>query len=209
ENLSNNIGNQYLRFRAVFGNLLRPDNYLYHVLDAQLPGTVDTSLIPSDNVNNPSAINSFFGLRGRVERADQNPMEIIGVDSFAYLRRYVDRDFDNPHNVPRVLLDGSDSAGLQIALSRVYLNIGTYHQQWIRLHNPLLGFRKQKPFKLQDIAENSLYWHATLIRIDSMKAFFLASTDPMRLKDAPLTDAQRKNHLKGNGLPWYTDPNAG
>jgi hypothetical protein len=207
ENLSNNIGNQYFRFRATFGNMLRPENYLYHVLDAQLPGTLDTSLIPSDNLNNPNTINSFFGLRGRIARADQNPKETIGADSLAYLRKYVDKDFANPNHVPRVLLDGSDSVGVQIALSRVYLNIGTYHQQWVRLHNPLLGFRKQEPFKLRDIAENSLYWHATLIRIEPMKAFFLASTDPMRLKDAPLTDVQRKDHLKGTGLPWYTDPN--
>src|SRR5262249_49066639 len=35
---------------------------------------------------------------------------------------------------------------------------------------------------------------------------FLAATDPMRLKDAPLTPEQRKQHLRGSGLPWYTDP---
>jgi hypothetical protein len=203
ENLSNNIGNQYLRFRATFGNMLRPENYLYHVLDAQLPGALDTSLIPSDNLNNPNTINSFFGLPGRIERAAHNPRETIGADTLAYLRKYVDKEFANPASVPRVLLDGSDSVGVHIALSRVYLNIGTYHQQWIRLHNPLLGFRKQQPFKLHDVAEHSLYWHATLIRVEPMLAFFLASTDPMRLKDAPLTDAQRKEHLKGDGLPWH------
>jgi hypothetical protein len=208
ENLSNNIGNQYLRFRASFGNQLKPDNYLYHVLDAQLPGALDTSLIPSDNLNNPNTINPFFGLPGRLERAEHNPRETIGADSLAYLRTYVDKEFESPANVPRVLLDGSDSVGVHIALSRVYLNIGTHHQQWIRLHNPLLGFRKQQPFKLRDVAENSLYWHATLIRINPLAAFFKASTDPMRLKDAPLSAAQRKDQLKGDGVPWYTDPNA-
>ena len=35
------------------------------------------------------------------------------------------------------------------ALARVYLNIGTYSEQWERLHNTLLGFRGQKPFKLK------------------------------------------------------------
>jgi hypothetical protein len=209
ENLSNNIGNQYLRFRASFGNMLRPENYLYHVLDAQLPGALDTSLIPSDNLNNPNTINPFFGLPGRVERAAHNPKETIGGDTLAYLRRYVDKEFANPTAVPRVLLDGSDSVGIHIALSRVYLNIGTHHQQWIRLHNPLLGFRKQEPFKLRDVAENSLYWHATLLRVKPLLAFFLASTDPMRLKDAPLTASQRKDHLKGDGTPWHPDYKAG
>jgi hypothetical protein len=204
ENLSNNIGNQYLRFRATFGNQLKPDNYLYHVLDAQLPGALDTSLIPSDNLNNPNTINSFFGLRGRIERAAHNPKETIGADTLAYLRTYVDEKFATPNHVPRVLLDGSDSVGVHIALSRVYLNIGTHHQQWIRLHNPLLGFRKQQPFKLRDVAEHSLSWHATLIRVGPLLEFFLASTDPMRLKDAPLTPEQRATHLgRGDGLPWH------
>ena len=204
ENLSNNIGNQYLRFRAVFGNLLQPDNYLYHVLDAQLPGALDTSLIPSDNLNNPNTINSFFGLRGRIERADNNPKETLSGDSLSYMRTYVDPEFPNPRNVPRVLLDGSDSVGVQTALSRVYLNIGTYHQQWIRLHNPLLGFRPQEPFKLNEIATHSLSWHATLIRIQPLTAFFLKSTDPMRLKDAPLSKEDFATQLAGgDGLSWH------
>ena len=105
-----------------------------------------------------------------------------------------------------MLLDGSDSVGVHIALSRVYLNIGTHHQQWVRTHNPILGFRAQKSFALRDIAGNSLYWHATLIRIDPLAEFFKASTDPMRLKDAPLTPELRQSHLRGTGLPWYTAP---
>ncbi len=208
ENLSNNIGNQYLRFRATFGNTLKPNSYLYHILDAQLPGSLDTSLIPSDNLNNPNTINSFYGLRGRLERADNNSKETISGDTLTYLNKYVrenNMDFATPHPVPRVLLDGADSVGISLALSRVYLNIGTYHQQWIRLHNPLLGFRKQESFKLNVIAENSLYWHATLIRVAPLAAFFKVSTDPMRLKDAPLTPEQRAKHLKGTGVPWYTE----
>ncbi|HEY1189994.1 MAG TPA: hypothetical protein VGE74_20255 [Gemmata sp.] len=212
-NLSNNIGNQYMRIRAVFGNILTPDNYLYHVFDSQLPGAVDTSGYPSDNNNNPNTINSFFGLPGRVDRSKNIPKETISSDSITYLRKYVDDKFENPAHVPRVLLDGSDSVGINIALSRVYLNIGTHHQQWIRTINPLIGFRKQGPFKLNDIADNSLYWHATLLRVKPMADFFTASTDPMRLKDVvrPTQPAEKdkldktlKGHLRGTGLPWYT-----
>jgi hypothetical protein len=208
-NLSNNIGNQYIRIRAVFGNMLKPDNYLYHVFDSQLPGAVDTSGYPSDNNNNPNTINSFFGLPGRLDRAQNIPKETIGRDTLAYIRTYEEPTFANPHHVPRVLLDGSDSVGVPIALSRVYLNIGTHHQQWISVQNPLIGFRKQSPFKLRDLAENSLYWHATLLRVNPMAEFFTLSTNPMRLKDAPPTQKQ-KDSLRGTGkdrgLPWYTDP---
>jgi hypothetical protein len=205
ENLSNNIGNQYLRFRAIFANNLKPNNYLYHVLDAQLPGTIDTSLVASDNINNANTINPFFGLRPRITRAENNPKETIGPSTFAYLRDFVDKEFENPHYVPRVLLDGSDSVGVNLALARVYVNIGTYHQEWIRTHNPLLGFRRQKPFSLKNTVENSVYWHATRIRVDPMFAFFKKSTDPMLLRNAPLTDDQRKTHLKGDGKAWHEE----
>ncbi|MBN9521320.1 hypothetical protein J0H58_22835 [bacterium] len=207
--LSNNVGNQFMRIRAVFGNMLRPDNYLYHVFDAQLPGAVDTSGYPSDNNNNPNTINSFYGLPGRLARAPGNPPETISADTLAYLRQFVPHEAVSPHHVPRVLLDGSDSVGVHVALARVYLNIGTHHQQWIRTQNPVLGFRTQRPFKLRDTAANSLYWHATRIRVPYLAEFFKASTDPMRLRDAPPpTDkkALRGGAEKDAGLPWYTAP---
>src|ERR1700731_3011219 len=77
ENISGNIGAQYLRIRAVFGNLLREDNFVYHLLDSQPPGTTDTSLIPSDNLNNPNAMNGIFNLPQRVVRSFVNPAEAL------------------------------------------------------------------------------------------------------------------------------------
>ena len=83
ENLSNNIGNQFLRMRVAFGNTLEPENYLYHVFDSIPPRAVDTSAHPSDNNNNPNTVNSFFGLRGRLERAAVTPKELMSPDSFS------------------------------------------------------------------------------------------------------------------------------
>ncbi|HYH67798.1 MAG TPA: hypothetical protein VD866_24085, partial [Urbifossiella sp.] len=214
KNLSNNIGNQYMRFRTVFANVLKSDNLLYHVVDAQHPGTIDTSLVAADNINNPNTVNAFFGLPGRVKRAAGNPKEVIGAPTLGFLHSYVDKTFENPAFVPRVLLDGSDSVGLEIALARVYLNIGTYHQQWVRTHNPLLGFRKQEPFTLKDTAENSLSWHGTMIRVQPLVEFFLKTTDPMRLRDviktAKLKDGDKvENHVRGEGYPWNPEYAAG
>ena len=81
ENLSGNIGAQYLRIRAVFGNLLPKDNFVWHLLDSQPPGTTDTSLIPSDNLNNPNAMNTIFNLKQRVVRSFVNPPEILVGES--------------------------------------------------------------------------------------------------------------------------------
>ena len=75
ENISGNIGSQYLRIRAVFGNLLPKNNFVYHLLDSQPPGTIDTSLIASDNINNPNTMNAVFKLPQRLGVAFKNPKE--------------------------------------------------------------------------------------------------------------------------------------
>ena len=66
ENISGNIGAQYLRISGGFGNLLSKNNFVYHILESQPPGTVDTSLVASDNINNPNTMNSVFNLAQRV-----------------------------------------------------------------------------------------------------------------------------------------------
>ncbi len=208
ENLSSVIGNQYMRVRETFGNQLDPSNYFYHVLDSQLPGTIDTSLIASDNINNANTMNAVFGLGPRVHRALSNPPERLDPESENFpgvwehepypdyplesLQGNEDAFEGNPRHVPRVLVDGSDSVGSWVALARVYFNIGSYHENWIRLHNTILGFRDQDPFKLHDAAANSVNWHATLLRIDPMTEFFLRSSRPMKLRDAVNLDL---NHL--------------
>ena len=200
ENLSSTIGAQHLRVRIAFGGEVDASNYFYHVLDSQLPGTIDTSLIASDNINNANAMNAIFGLGPRVRRALHNPPEQLCPESEAFpglwegsypgnlpkeLLQARDRFEGNPRAVPQVLLDGSDSVGSWIALARVYQNIGSYHQRWIQVHNTVLGIRKQTPFKLADSEGNSVFWHATKLRVDPMTAFFLKSTQPMKLRDAP------------------------
>ena len=80
-NISGNIGAQYLRMRATVGNLLKPDNFVYHLLDSQPPGTIDTSLIASDNINNPNAMNAIFRLRERAFLQFRNPPETLSREN--------------------------------------------------------------------------------------------------------------------------------
>jgi mono/diheme cytochrome c family protein len=235
ENLSGNIGAQYLRIRAVFGNLLQKDNYVWHLLDSQPPGTTDTSLIPSDNLNNPNAMNAIFNLPQRVVRSFVNPPEELRGDSLTqpavwghptealvgdenagfvwetdaktgklnYRGHDVDKvpsglwqaldkgglldqvkhsnDVDKPRFVPRVLFDGADSIGAWGALARVFLNIGCFGNQWIRLHTPLIGFTPQKAFRLKDLVDHSTNWAATQERVAPLRDYFLKITPPMPL----------------------------
>jgi len=256
-NISGNIGAQYLRMRAIFGNLLQKDNFVYHLLDSQPPGTIDTSLIASDNINNPNAMNSIFNLPQRVVRSFVNPPEMLWGDSlrqpavwgkpdemlpqgtdaavwrkegnrFFYQGREADKlpkpywdffqsagilDRVNGSNqgtryVPRVLFDGADSIGAWGALARVYLNIGTFWEQWIRIHNPLVGFEPQKPFKIKDCEDHSVYWQATQERVAPLRDYFLKISAPMPLLAA--MGASKKNEpiagLSGRPATSQTPP---
>lgn len=222
ENISSSIGAQYLRTRAVVGNLLNKEDFVYHVLDSQPPGTIDTSLVASDNINNPNAMNAIFGLKARLMRSFKNPREELAGPQLGFPSIWPDpqngfkiltdvpTDLQNANLnkrfVPHVLFDGADSVGAWLALERVYLNIGEYSEQWIRLHDPLLGVRHPKastaedrrrgrlqlPFKIEDCEQNSVYWQATKQRIGPMVQFFL------RIQQMPLLDAQGSTEKRVN-----------
>ncbi len=219
ENISGNIGAQYLRPRATFGNLLPKDNFVYHILDSQPPGTIDTSLIASDNINNPNAMNSVFNLAQRAVISLRNPKEkqtgpsrkfpslwgnpdpTSTADDRDSSTRYSDvprpdlanlldhlgltgelhHSNDDPRRVPRILFDGADSIGAWGALARVYLNIGTNYEQWITLHNTVVGLQPQKPFTIAGVERHSIYWYATQLRVAALRDYFLRITPPMPL----------------------------
>ncbi len=231
ENLSTTIGAQYFRMRAVFGNLLKEDNFIYHLLDSQPPGTIDTSLIATDQINNTSTMNALWDFGARLDRSGllaispeyRDPAYVTN-----YLSRYGHNEFEklsqvsaqmpvalyglsnayaNPRPVPRILLEGADSVGAWGALARVYLNIGLFSERWITLSNIFIGFQQQRPFRIADAEKNSVYWRVTERDVDYLGEFFLKSTGPMRLKDAP--GGKQLGQLKGEGVPWAPELAAG
>jgi hypothetical protein len=233
ENLSTTIGAQYLRVSAVVGNLLDERNFVFHILDSQPPGTIDTSLIATDQINNTNTMNALWDLASRLDRSGilahrspeyakdysarygHNDFEQVSADSakMPVLLYGLPDQYANPRPVPHVLLEGADSVGAWGALARVHLNIGLFSERWITLCNPLVGFQKQNPFKISDLEENSVYWKATEQNVDYLAKFFLKSTSPMRLKDAPaakqLTKPDGKTRVKGDGVPWAPELAAG
>ena len=209
-NISGNIGAQYLRPRMAFGNLLPKENLIYHILDSQPPGTIDTSLIASDNINNPNTMNAVFNLPQRAVVSMLNPKEsLTGASTLLpsiwagsaedpqgppvvpeawrkafeqlKLAQELQGSNDALRRVPRILLDGADSIGAYGALARVYLNIGTNYEQWNTLHEPVVGFFPQKPFTIDGVRQHSVYWHATQLRVGPLRDYFLKVTPPMPL----------------------------
>ena len=89
-----------------------------------------------------------------------------------------------------MLKDGSDSVGALGALNRVYLNIGLFSEEWLLHFRAVIGGKPITPIPIATARKNSVYWRATEMQTPDMARFFLASTDPHHLKDAPGAAAQ-------------------
>lgn len=173
QNLSSIIGNQYWRPEIAFANLTKAYNFLHHFLSSQQPGTIDTSLVSTDHINNPNTINAIFQVPARLDRAALNPPEQQSAANLLMPSVEDGNSATNPRHTPRVLLDGADSIGVFGALARVYLNIGAFSEEWVRCHNPVIGFIPQKPFSIATCEANSVYWRtAEKYRVPYLKAFF-------------------------------------
>jgi hypothetical protein len=158
ENLAANMGNQYFREgdmflgrgRIIFGDRspgpnratdpydtvgLDASSLLFHYAVTQQPGTSETSRISYDFINNPNTINSIFYLGNRPTFTERTPDGVLRV-------------------VNHVLKDGADSVGIQMALLRVWINIGCEGRYWVdHLFNPATG-QRQKPLNLDDLRLN-------------------------------------------------------
>ncbi len=176
KNLSSTLGNQFLRTRGVFGGSLKPDNFMYHILESARPGTIETSVIATDNNNNPNIINSIYQVAARLDVAVEERMGGPSVDF---------PPGGEKRRVPHVLVDGADSIGIAGALDRVYVNIGTFGEEWLRCHNPIVGVRAQKVFSIPNARKNSVYWLATEQRTPNLASFLVKVSAPMPLREAP------------------------
>jgi len=196
-NLSSNVGAQYFWWDRVFDwrGKSNERSFLYQALHTSLPGTLDTSLVSSDNINNPRSMNAVYYLGPRMGLARRWGKETLAggeLDNKQFNQFVPPGDplaqfFEAPATTftPRVLKDGSDSVGALGALNRVYLNIGLFSEEWLLHFRALLGGRRITPIKIADAQKNSVYWQVTEQQTPYMARFFLASTDPHLLGDAP------------------------
>jgi hypothetical protein len=197
ENLSSNVGAQYFWWDRVF-NWRGTDNeasVFFQALHVSRPGTLDTSLVSTDNINNPRTMNAVYYLAPRMGLARKWGREsILGgerlnkqFNEFVRPNDPLAQFFAWPGTVwtPRVLKDGSDSVGALGALNRVYLNIGLFSEEWLLHFRAVIGGKPITPIPIETAVKNSVYWRATELRTPDMARFFLASTEPHHLRDAP------------------------
>jgi hypothetical protein len=175
-NLNDYVGQHFLKVWEVFGVGMTDDNFVYQLLKSNPPGTLDTSFIATDYLNNPGTMNGIFEIAGRLqvafpERVTGGALDLRGVT--------------DPEVTPRVLKEGADSVGFLAALSRVHLNIGVYWEEWIRHFKPMLGVTKQSPIRVRDAQKYSPHWNWSETHSPSLAAYFARVAKPLKLADAP------------------------
>lgn len=194
ENLSSTVGAQYLWSDRLFFWKPNEQNFVYQWVHTFRPGAIDTSLVSTDNINNPRTQNAVYELGARLHAGKWGGKETLaggGLDNKQFNDFVKDgpltQFFQAPATVwtPHVLKDGADSVGAIGALNRVHLNIGLFSEEWLRHFNPVMGGKPASAIPIALGQKNSAYWRATEKGTPDIALFFLKAARPHRLADAP------------------------
>ncbi len=188
-NLNSTVGAQYLWLDRLFS--YRPEasqgnaNFLDQLLSTYHPGTMDTSLVSTDYINNPRTMNAVYNLLPRLTMAKRWGKEILTGGELN--NKQLPGFFDPPDTAwsPRVLKDAADSVGVLGALNRVYINIGLFSEEWTKHFIPFFGGKPISPIEISVAEKNSAYWQATEAGTPFMARFLVKAGQPDALKDAP------------------------
>ena len=194
ENLSSEVGAQYFWIDRIFLWQADKSNFVWQLFHTSRPGSLDTSFVSTDNINNPRTMNALYLLGERLAHAlrwgretlqgpQRDNKQLNDYIASGPLARY----YQAPQTVwtPRVLKDGSDSVGALGALNRVYLNIGTFSEEWLLHFNALVGGKPISPIPISTSRKNSAYFAATEAQTPDMALFLIAASAPHHLKDVP------------------------
>ncbi len=198
-NLSSSVGAQYMWVDRLFiFNSNKPEgqqNFMYQLVRTYRPGSMDTSLISTDYINNPRTMNAVYDFAARMGLAKRLWHEKLAGGELNN-RQFNDFVTTGPltefyskaeavSRTPHVLKDGADSVGLLGALNRVYLNIGLFSEEWLTHFNPVVGGKPISPIEIAIAQKNSTYWQATEAGTPNTALFFLKAAQPDRLNKAP------------------------
>jgi hypothetical protein len=210
ENLSSNVGAQYFWVDRIFYWEGQKDNFAWQLFHTSRPGSLDTSFVSTDNINNPRSMNAIYMVQERLDHATRWGKETLagGQRDNKQFNDFIPLDdkkeqvlntyYYPPDTVwtPRILKDGSDSVGALGALNRVYLNIGTFSEEWLLHFNALVGGIPISPIPISVARKNSAYFAATEMQTPDMARFFLKSTEPHHLEELRATDADARRALE-------------
>jgi hypothetical protein len=214
ENLNDYVGAQYFNVAEFFvprrvtggtngvpAKIEAPDeeSFVWQLIRSSQPGSLDTSFIATDYLNNPGTMNGVFNVKQRLARAAKgvttksgtyDPM-VEQLTGGALDLKWL--DIDRSQLIPRVLKQGDDSVGFEGALSRVYVNIGHGWPEWQKHFRPLIGgptpknwkLASQSPVQVKALQMNSASWNWSEDRSHALALYFINYAKPLLLKDAP------------------------
>ena len=82
ENLSSTVGAQYMWVDRLFLVEPQTSNFMYQLVQTYRPGAMDTSLVSTDNINNPRTMNAVYNLgRPARDRQAHRPGELGGGET--------------------------------------------------------------------------------------------------------------------------------
>ena len=140
-------------------------NFLFQLFHTNPPGSLDTSLVSTDYMNNPRTMNAVYEVAARLGIAQKLGHERLEGDErdnkqFQDYRQtgafssFYDEGSGDVASM-RVLKDGADSVGTLGGLNRVYLNVGLFSEEWLLHFRPFLGGQKMSPIRIADAQKNS------------------------------------------------------
>lgn len=216
KNIKGETGNQYINVSAILGSGVRHDAVEYQMFVHARAGVVDTSAIPNDFVNNPGTINAIINFPKRPTFEDR-VSRWLATDScsgekcqtITYpdgRKKYWEKVENKSMSVMHILKGGEDSVGPDLAVQRVYANIGMCAEQcWVNhlpnvreLDSSARGYG-QTPFDIAQCRADCASWRANEDRVGDILSYLL-SRRPTDLKDALFkdkADAQRDSELAG------------
>ncbi|MGH8504622.1 MAG: hypothetical protein ACRETM_01495 [Stenotrophobium sp.] len=164
ENISATIGNQYTVQPLMFFQGTPQDSVIRQVLRAGPPGTIDTSLVPNDFMNNPGTQNNIMDFQNRRVFTEMMKDPFTGKVS--------------PGRTQHVLKGGEDSVGDHLALIRVYVNIGMCTEECWAPNFPEPGTffgdkAYQHPFRIKQCARDCNAWNYADAKMDDLAAFLV------------------------------------
>ena len=214
-NLSSNVGAQYFWTDRIFYEAADYSSFAFQLFHSSRPGSLDTSFVSTDNINNPRTMNAVYGLLPRLLHARRWGKETLagGGLNNKQLNDYLKAGplaalFTAPDTVwtPRVLKDGSDSVGVD---GRAEPGLPEHRHVQRGVADALQSARRRQA----DHADRDRRWRARTPRMYAateaqtfdVARFFLKTTDPHKLADAPggaalLTTDQRRAHARQGGL---------
>jgi len=182
ENIDGTVGNVFLDNTTIFTSGFEENNLFWQALSHVRPGTTDTSVVPNDQLHNTGTFNAIINF-------DKKPTFNETVSRWrrdAETREWHFATKKEP--VMHILKGGEDSVGADLAVIRVYVNIGMCSEQcWQNNLMSLKGFSgsglSQRPFDIAQCRKDCGYWRSMEDRLPDLVSFLLHRR-PTDLKDA-------------------------